>query len=229
MSDLLNRVKSKLGASVRALELSDEDLTNLFVNETLKTISTYFPRKVDTILSVENDRVPGHRARYYINTPHTIIRVAQMLPHNPGSVAGLYIDGRGIVYGSIIDTQPLKDIQSFYENPQTFEFYPPNQVEMSPMPPSGVNFITFVLHVCHDSSATLAPGLRETVMKLFEYDVKIDLFGIRQYFTSISTTFGELQLNTAQLESAQDKRDELIETMSTKAFRSAGMQKVWVY
>jgi hypothetical protein len=66
-------------------------------------------------------------------------------------------------------------------------------------------------------------------MKMFEYDVKIDLYGIRRYFSTINTTFGELNLNTEILESAQDKRDELVELWSNKRHKSANMRKVWVY
>jgi hypothetical protein len=229
MSDLLGRVKSKLGSSVRKLELSDDDMIRLFTEDTLKTLSIFFPRKIDHVINTIDESVGGARSRFFLNTPHEIIRVAQIIPGNPGSVAGLYIDGKGIVYGSVIDTQPLKDIQSFYETPQTFEFIPPNQVEVSPMPAMGTRFMSFVLHVKHDSTATLPPGLRESVMKLFEYDVKIDLLGIRKYFQSISTTFGELQLSTDTLESAQDKRDELIELFSAKKMRNSNAQKVWVY
>lgn len=230
LSDVINRVKARLGTSVRKLELSDQAIADLIMNETMATFSIYFPTEVRHDILSQTDKVDGYAGRYWLKTDRQITTVSKVFVGVGNSVSGISgngLSGQHIDGGrTIMEHQSVLDITSAYDNPTTHQFIPPNQVEITPAPKQMI--ITTMLHVKHESFETIPPGLRERFMKLAEYDVKIDLLGIRKYFTNISTTFGELELNTEMLEDANDKRDELLELFRTKMMHSANRQKVWV-
>ena len=65
-------------------------------------------------------------------------------------------------------------------------------------------------------------------MKLAMADVAGDLLGIRNYFSQIETTFGEINLNTELLSSWVEKRDDVIEQLRNNQLKNAGAKKIWV-
>ena len=65
------------------------------------------------------------------------------------------------------------------------------------------------------------------IKKLAFYDVALDIYSIRRYFSSLSTTFADIELNLDDL-SVSDRRDDLIETLRKNQLKNPGARKIYI-
>jgi len=228
ISDIINRVKARIGASVRGLELDDYHLAELLTNETLKTISIHFPLQRYHIINPQEVAVEGNGGYFYLDLDYPIIGVSDVID------TGFLDYTNSAIYNRLM-SNPSEIMSSFLTKelidaniiPTTVTYEPPNLVRLHPWR-NLHRKIAVRLKVPHQSFNTLHPGLREKVFKLCEYDVKLDILGIRKYFNNLSTPFAEIELNLGPFEEAESKRDELLEKFRIHQHKSANRKKLWV-
>ena len=230
ISDIINRIKARIGASVRGLELSDYHLSELLTNESLKTLSIYFPQIIPHVIDADEDIVDktGNTNLFYLKTSYPVIGVSDVIDIG-------YLDYTNNALYHRLMTNPSDIMMSYLTKelldantlPTTATFIPPNMVSIHPYNDLHRK-IVLKLKVPHQSFNTLHAGLREKVFKLCEYDVKLDILGIRKYFNSLSTPFADIELNLGSFEDAESKRDELIQLFRINQHKSANRKKLWV-
>jgi hypothetical protein len=231
----MRHVKARLGAFSRKLELDDDAILSVLEQETLPTLSIYFPYYLSWILNVKEEKVPILNNTYYlpINIEgHRLIGVEKVLP----KFGNTQSTGLGNIYGGIlpsfnnyISMKLDATLLSAFMVPQTFTFTAPNMVRLN----GEYNFAEFdsymfVLKTTHPKNFSTFPyGLRETIMKLAFYDVALDVLAIRKYFVSMSTTFGDIDLQLDPLEMVT-QRDDLVELMRKNQLKNALVKKVYI-
>ena len=233
INEILNYIKARLGASHRQLELSDEAIIDCLQQETLLTLSAYFPYYIE--YNIELKRLDG--SKNIVLLPETLggqYRVigVQSIYNTYSSVIGITnIYGSNIddSISSFLDSKVNASLNSAFSNPDTFEFLPPNMLRLNNFANYSMNnTLTLLFKTTHRNDfATFPFGLRETIKKLALYDVSLDIYGIRKYFSNLSTTFAEIELNLDDL-NVSDKRDELVELMRRNQLKTSSAKKIWI-
>jgi hypothetical protein len=236
LSLIVNHIKGRLGATHRRLELDDDQIVQLLQEETLNTLSVYFPFFLTYKLDLNESRVEGSRNEYYVPMDiegYRLMGVEKVIPST-----GANITGNGMAYG-ILGTDMLSSMTNFLNTklaggmtaamlpPETFEYRHPGMLRLHNVYTHG--HAVLMLKTTHRSDfGTLAPGLLESVKKLALADVANDLLGIRQYFQNVGTTFGEINLNLDTLQRWADSRDDLIETFRKNQLKNSGVKKMYM-
>ena len=236
INEIVNHVKSRLGATHRRLELSDQDLVTLLQQETLTTLSVYNPFYVEYMVDTTTDRVEESDNTF--NLPQEIfgfrvIGVEKVLPSSSTGMGvssasfGMLGTDLSTAISAFLNAKLSAGVANTFLPPETFQYIPPNLLRIFNIFPQVKMYC--VLRTTHKKDfSTLAFGLLETVKKLALADVANDLLGIRTYFQNVGTTFGELNLNTDQLKDWADKRDELIENLRKNMLKNTGTKRIYV-
>ena len=235
INDIIRHVKARMGAYSRKLELDDDSLIRILEQETLPTLSVYFPYYIEYILDTVTNQLPGANNQFYLPSEiegFYLLGVERVLP----CIGASQSTGMGNVYGGVmpslnnfINMKLDQTILSAFMVPNTFTFFPPNTIRLN----GELNFtmykrLNLTLKVTHNKNfSTFHPGLREIIMKMAFYDIALDILGIRKYFQSLSTTFGEVDLNLDMLE-VSDRRDDLIETLRKNQLKNSVVKKIYI-
>ena len=232
-SDVINRIKVRIGSLAHVMELSDGDIRKCIRNETLRTLSVFFPRIVDVPVNLtqDEDTEAQDKGTFFIRWSETDILGCE-------EAVGLgysYDDGYGRLSrysgrrsGGVLN-QIVDNIAEGLTSPFLPEFIPPNKVLVTPNPVGRRNTFVLTCKVAHSDFSKFNPGLREMIMELAEYDVKMDLLSVRQYFANVQAEFATIELNLGPLEEAVSNRRELLEKIRPKFHLSANRRKVWVF
>jgi len=223
---VLRHIERKLGASHHQLELSQEDIIQTVIDESLLTFSNYFPHFVKIEVNPEEDLVEGHNnGVYHLKTEHQVLGISKIFHNNTES--GL--PNISSYYGNPFDRQIQADMMSLVENPILFEYHAPNIFEVYPKSMYWRQFLVQcrVVHPAH--MATIPLSMRDEFLKLALYDVQESLLKIRHHFSNINTTFGNIELFMQDLEEASQKRQELLELWRGNFAKSSKRKKIWVY
>ena len=54
------------------------------------------------------------------------------------------------------------------------------------------------------------------------------MLSTRQYFSTLQSVFGEINLNLDRLQSQADKRQEIVEKLESKQLKSSTMPRIWI-
>jgi len=229
-ASIIRRIKARLGAGMRNLELDDDAIAQILTDETLPTLSVYFPKVIHYIIDMKNDMVDGQRGLYYVNTPTQCLG-AEVLTSLNG------IGSSTTFYDRFYRVCPFEFVLSFLQDeianwtsiPYTVHFRPPNKVEIAPNPPEGMNDnrMALKLKVAHSDFTEFHPGLREYILNLAACDVKLDILGFRSVFTNINTSISEIELGMGTFENAQQEREQLLEKFRQSMHLSANRRKIW--
>lgn len=232
---IMNHIKGRLGATHRKLELSDDDLVRLLRDETLNTLSVYFPYFIEYRIDMRNDRVENMSNTYHLPTEiggFRLLGVEKVIP-----ATGNNVSGNALAY-TILGGDAMSAMSNFMNTklsngmsmamlpPETFQFMPPNLVRLHNYYTQGSALC--VLKTTHrEDFTTFSPGLLESIKALALADVSNDLLGIRQYFSNVGTTFGEINLNLESLQQWSGRRDDLIESFRKNALKNSGIKKMY--
>lgn len=238
INEIVNHIKSRLGATHRRLELSDQDIVRLLHTETLMTLSVYNPFFVEYMLNTANDRVEGSENTFNVPTELQGFRItgvekvlpAAGLPSGYGLAGASFgVLGTDLSVGitAFLNSKLAAGVASTFLPPETFQFIPPNLLRVYNIFPQGRLYC--ILRATHRKDFGTVPfGLLETVKRLALADVANDLLGIRSYFQNVGTAFGELNLNVDQLKEWADKRDDVIELLRKNQLKNTGVRKIYV-
>ena len=224
---LLNRGRAMLGQFVTGrTDFHDKDLLAVLEAETLPTLSVYLPWLCDVEVDIVADQLPGRQGVYQLRrAPGEIIGVSRIM-EGVGAFGAFPYDP--LLFGDVLDRQLVADRQSMSVVEITWKFTPPNVVEIFPkgLTYQNLHFETRLVHPTH--LKTVPFGARETLRDLYLADLATDVLTARQYFQTLQTVFGELQLNLERLQQHADKRPDVIETLARMQHKSAGARRLWI-
>lgn len=227
-TDLLQFINMELGAYIRPLELSNDELMKIVEVQTLTIFSKYFPHMELITVNFKHDSVPEKQGWYYINTDFIILGVARIYPSNFN--ASLY-NNYSMTYNEPVTAKMAADQMSYVENPLLWEFHSPNIIEIFPKywQYTNTNFGVQIKVVHPIHLKTIPPNLFDHFRELAKLDVFIALGKIRKYYSTISTTFGNIELFLDELNDAKSERKELIEKFQSKYSRYHKRKKLFIY
>ena len=224
---LLNRGRTFLGQNVTGpTDFKDEDILRCLDQETLPTLSIYLPWMHDVTVDTVDDRLdPTVEGVYQLRTSERIIGVNR-LRDGVGAFGSFPYDP--LLFGDMVDRQLVADRQSASELALTWKFSAPNVVETFP---KGISFrhMTFELKCVHPTHLrTIPAGAREVLRDLFLADLATDVLATRQYFSSLQSVYGDIQLNLDRLQQQADKRQDIVDTLESKQLKSSTMPRIWI-
>lgn len=229
-TEVIRYIEKKLGFKFKELELDSEEILENIRTDSLVTFSKYFPLQERLIINLESDLVPEYNNMYYLRTDHEIVNVNRIVPSSlfgANAITDLmHPTAAAMMYGDPISRQLDMDLMSSTKNPITFIFYPPNKVEITPVSSVIQNYI-IICNVVHDNSfGTIPVNMQEHFLKLALYDTQDVLYHIRNRFTSIQTTFGNIEFFLSELEGANDNKKELLEEFKKSSILSPRRKKI---
>ena len=223
---IINRARNFLGQNVTGqVDFTDTDFLACLDQETLPTLSIYMPWMHDVVIDTTRDQIPNRHGVFMIRTNERLLGVHQVwegaanfsnTPYSP------------MLHGDVLDRQLVADRMSATEVSLTFEFDAPNTLEVFP---KGLQYssITAECKCVHPTHLrTIPPTAREILRDLFLADLAQDVLSVRSYFQNVQSVFGELNLNLERLQAAADKRDEIIEKLAVKQFKTGHAKRLWI-
>jgi hypothetical protein len=225
---LLRHIKSQLGATTRPLPISDDDILNVVIEETLPTFSKYYPYFYKLYVDPKTDTLESSETRsvYVMNTQGMeVLGVAQVY-RTDGAAA----DNRYPYYNTnnIFDIAIANNYLSVASVPETFSFYPPSIIELYPKNFSQNKFLVIAKCVHLPSFQSIPMKLKDEFFELATIDVCIALYPILKHYDQLNTPFGTIDLKINDLEDGQSKRNELIEKFTSKFLKEAERKKIWI-
>ena len=224
---ILNRARSFLGQNVTGqIDFKDEDILACLDQETLPTLSIYLPHLQDFAIDTEKDQINGRIGVYQIRAPGERLLGVNRVREGIAAFGSMMYDP--MLFGDMLDRQLVADRQSASELTVTWDFRPPNIVELFPkaLQYSQINIECKCVH--HTHLRTIPPTAREILRELFLSDLAIDVLSVRQYFQNIQSVFGEINLNLDRLQQQAEKREQIIEKLEQKQFKSAHARRLWI-
>jgi hypothetical protein len=232
---LVNHIKARVGFTHRKLELSEEAIITCLQQETLPTISTYMPFYCMSSCNLGTDKVAQNMNTYWIEAKSDefdILDVTVVMPPVRGMNSSAYMltpigaDYQTII-GALTTSKFASTLNSVVLNPETWQFLPPNQLRVYST--YSLTELALVLKTTHRKDfSTLPIGASEVIKKLAYYDVMMDVFGFRKYFSQLNTAVAQINLNMDELSSIPDKRDELIERLRKEQLKYSPTKKIYV-
>lgn len=224
-TQVLRHIERRLGTSFHTLELSQDEIIETVIQETLPTFSKYFPYMHRISIDIHEDQVPGRIGVYYLKSDLEIIGMAKLYIDNveaqQNNISSYYMDP--------VDQQIRANMESLVFNPVTWHYEAPNILEVFPKTFIVRNAMAEVKTIHGNHMTTIPMNLRDEFLELAYYDVCISLLPIRQHFSQINTSFGSIELFMNRLEEASDKRKDLLELFRVNAAKSANRKKLFIY
>jgi hypothetical protein len=236
INTLVNHVKARLGTHVRHLEMDDEAIINCLQQETLPTLSIFFPYYCQYLLNLKEAEVQPGMNTYFLPTEiedFSVMGVEGFLPAYRGLASQPYFfapmgsDLQSIM-GALNSTKLANTLASAIINPSTFTWMPPNMVRLSSN--YSMEQVIFCLRTTHKKDFSTFPyGAMETIKKLALYDVAMDIYSIRKHFAQINTIFAQINLDMDFFNSIPDKRDDLVERLRKEQLKYSNAKKIYIY
>ena len=224
---ILNRARSFLGQNVTGqVDFKDEDILACLDQETLPTLSIYLPHYQDFPVDTTADRLNGQEGVFQIRAPGERLLGVNRVREGIAAFGSMMYDP--MLFGDMLDRQLVADRQSASELTVTWDFRPPNIVELFPKALQYSQIYVECKCVHHTHLRTIPPTAREILRELFLADLAIDVLSVRQYFQNIQSVFGEINLHLDRLQQQADKREAIVEKLEQKQFKTAHARRLWI-
>ena len=222
---LVNRARSFVGQCVTGpTDFKDEDFISCLDQETLPTLSIYLPWMHDVIVDTARDQL-DQEGVFQVKTNERIIGVNKVRT-GVGAFGAFPYDP--MLFGDVLDRQLVTDRSSMSELSLTWKFKAPNILEVFPKGLAYDELLVEMKMVHPTHLRTVPAGAREILRELFLADLAADVLGVRQYFSSMQSVFGELNLNLDRLQQQADKRQEIVEKLESKQHKTGAAQRIWI-
>ncbi len=229
MNFVLDRIEARLGTRYMKQVLAQMDVAQLVVDETLLLFSKYFPHNEVQILTmadrVDESNPPGRTrvptGRYHLRTEQPVLAVNRVVGGVDTRVGmaslnhkGIYRDGDPInssrhFMGGLVDTKMINDILGATTLNVTPKFEAPNTVEIIPRGP--YEGCAIVLDCVHPITLHTIPlNMADEFVRMAYYDTLIVIRAMQKKFKNTTGVFGEIQLDTDDMDAAEGKKDEMI-------------------
>lgn len=234
-TELLKKIKRRLGVRTLKLSLDDNELLDIITGETVDTFSNHIPYVFEDYI-FDTDKVEGTRNTYYIDdclerhhgvkclgiydisltngTSLTDMQMDNLGNYNPVPRHGGAYMGGGLE--SLIMTGALANITSALEFARDiFKFVAPNKVTLVRHDIQDAAIVKFQATHAKDLS-TIAPTYEEEFFKLAILNIKIALYAEMKYYDNMDTAFGSIQLKIDEWASAENDRESLLKEWADK-------------
>lgn len=204
-NNIINFIKYNLGVPFNLLEISDDDIIEFLKNQVLPEYAQYEPHKLFVKLTSANiTKTQLNRTyneyEYTIDLPDDIyITGIENVMWNTSSTfaesswSSILIDPTDIVLSNAYSAMR----QSLQVIPE-FNYMPPRTIVLSVNMGNG---IIAEVNTIHDKLETISPDLYNNVFKQMCLSAVLKyLYNIRSKFSSVSTPFGDIQLNLQDLQ-----------------------------
>lgn len=219
----LNRM---LGTTVQTLEISEEEMMRIVFQESLPTFSKFFPYKYRTELSAKDALDPKYPNIYIIPNDD---RLEILGVHN------IWISNMNQYGGSLLPVtsepfamQELNDLLSMSVATPTFEFKAPNLITIRPKLINNDGALVELKAVHPEHMRTIPMQMRDEFLSLCLYDVLISLYPIRHRFENYTTVYGTLTPFFEMVDSAEGKRESLLQKWQENLLRDSSAKRIWI-
>jgi hypothetical protein len=221
-SKVLKYIKSNLSFPFMALEITDQDIIDYFIENTLVEFSRFFPYVTRTSLNLAlaSNLVPGTQNQFYFYDSEDleIMNIIDVImPNSEGVILGhpymgvmSYEELPGFELG-VMKSRSAEQKSMWNYN---FTFHDPNIVEIRPVPSTGTAIIEY-----ETIQPTDLRGISMDISHFFKElafaDILIYLGRVRRRYSDLKTPFGSIEVNGSELfQEGKDLRREIIETLS---------------
>ena len=225
---LLKKVKRSLGAKSIKLSYSDDELMDIFYEDTLPTFSIFFPAK----LPYKVDLTECEQCPEFTNSE---LQRAYHLPILDSSTQSInVIDIESIefynnIYGNywspplgVLDSYDIftsqimqGTMESMMSVPITYRIIEPDILLIDEPAYMASKIVVLDLLVSHARDlSTVKYTYLDKLMTLFKYDCQIALYEDMQHNDGIDTTFNQVDLKIEKWSDAQSNRESLLEKWS---------------
>lgn len=216
MTDLLNRVKRRLGLKYSNIPIDDQDLIDTIIEESLPTFSGYFQYNINMPLDLsESNKIPGEKYGYFINTD-VLADGMSILGVSNVSYEDIYRTYGDMYYNGIspidfISSAANANLSGVTNIPITWNFQEPNRIIFDEAIESIVK-LNLELVTTHNPSLITIPKSRENeFIKLVLLDIKIFLYNNFKHYDNIDSPFGQINLRLDDWNGAEGDRESLLQ------------------
>ena len=225
---VLRYIRRKIGALLNTLELTDEQIMSVVLSETLTTYSGYFPYKYKVSVT-EADRLKNvdKKQLYKIPNPDGIHIIGIHNIWAVNSTSYLTTASASVFWVNPFDQQLLNNHLSAMSTPTTWDYYPPDMIEIKPNY-VGANVVVEVKAIHPPHLRTIEPTMFDYFCQLAFYDVLESIWPLRERIRSLSSPFGQLEMFMTQVESASQERQALLDKFHENMLRSSTAKRIWI-
>lgn len=220
-NQVVDYIKTSLGFPLAPLEYSDQDILKVVRMESLKTFSRLVPDVKELVLDINDDNVKtGKINEFRIIDPDgcPILGIVNLYPTSAGlvisghPVVGLVGGGLDDVANYLLQVESATTAYRYSVLNEDYEFIPPNIIRIMPYPTS--NRLVVYEREHKPDFSTIPFEYEIDFLRLSYCDIAIWIARTRSYMRSISTPFGDIELNADDLKSdAKEERDRIIENL----------------
>ena len=220
-TNLLKKVKSKLGYPHNPIEIDDAEITEILTDEALRDFSKYFPVKENFILDA-NNKVFDETRRYQLVLPagQELVSVQKIISGNIFS-AGINVDSNNMISFGLNGADDTL-INALTKTTITYRLEANNIIFLNSnsISTSVGSGMVAVCHLTHAKDlSTLGVNQVETLETLSLKKVAERLVAIRSMYEIVSTPMGEVNLNLELL----NKYIELGTTLEEELKKAASL------
>lgn len=215
-NNIISHIKYELGVPYNLLEITDNEIVDLLTNQVLPEFSQHNPAKIWLKIDAGdqiNDPINFNPLSYHLNVPDDIyitsienvyLNTISPFTGNLNSMA-MFVNPIDITLSNAYSTLAESLMPS-----QSFEYFPPRTISFSLLIGEGV---IVEINTVHTKLETIAPDLYNSIFKKMCLSKTIKyIIKIRSKFTALTTPFGELNLNIADLQTQAQQLDTEIQT-----------------
>lgn len=216
---LLKYIKTKLGFPYVAIEMTDDEILDFIVENTLPEYSRYFPfeKKMGFDFTSNQLLVPGSQNEFYVIDDEglEIIDIKEILWTSSNymmhghPVFGSFGAGGPAEFALNVANAMMSQVFSPYN--KSFHFTRPNIVRISPRPDDCATIIY------ETEQPVDLRGIKYETQTLFKdlclADIKIALGVIRKKYTDLNTPFGTITLDTSIKDEGEQLRTDILQQL----------------
>lgn len=215
---LLESIKTRLGHPHFGIEIPDEKIWAEVVNKAIPLFSKYVPHTAFKHLTAA-DRDPNIPTLYYLNNEDGVISVKNvLLPQSIAFVTGhpwLFVPNYDNIPEYIIQIDKARTTERYSVFNISWEFIPPNKLYIYPSRVSNFTFLVRYEKNHPKDLSTIPTRFITDFIELTLAIVKEMIADYRSKYQTISTPFGEINLNVDAMKSeAIETRDKILERLS---------------
>ena len=220
---VLNYIKGSLSFPHSELELSDDQITDKIINQSLVEFSYYSPEVKNGVLDCTNEnlKVSGIQNEFYISDDQglELLNVIQVFP----TASDYWIHGHPVVgamtFGQLQDfalsTFQAMTTKQFSPYDITFEFKHPNILRISPVSSLNNTFVYSYERMHNPDLSGIPNELQMIFMKFAMADVMITVGRIRKKYGDgrLTTPFGDIPLDVGIFDEGKELKREIVEKL----------------
>ena len=246
MTRLIDKLERRLGTRPLNLpaHLQKTEWGKVIEEDTLDTFSRFFPHKLPYVIDTANDQ--GKDGYYYIDQHKipgdvTILGIRDLAferlrrDSSFGLSSNIYPSFNiQMGFEDVSAIQMSADLRSVTDNNIYIDFIPPNKLSiqntMSIDMTLGLGQLPIEVFVKHSKNlATISATKMETFEALASLDVQIFLYNELKYFDGLETVFANIDLKMSEWQSAQDKRESMVEKFENQYISAANKHQPMMF